>query len=837
MLKKRQSKKTAEPKPWGSVTSRLVLLFLLIMLVMLTYGLFSQLQRQEQARHDNLLLARILAQSVAGRLADSLAIYRGVLQRIGQNPALSQLLAAKDWQGLKQLERSMARQLPEVQRLRFLPVEWDQLEADPGAGQQFSYASLEVLRMVERSGKAAPAEVHQLGKDGQHVALAAPIIDSTSGELSGVAHMALAFRTIGGALADVQAHAGKLELQQVTEQGTGALLASGAATGATREDGAVAVAGSIWRVAYWRAGEQPDTSYLLLAGVALMVAVLVVGLLIMMFAMRLKSALASDHGAIVELARGLLQGGGVQHQPVARIRDLQPMLEQLVKLAQERPRKTRVVEAETTEQQATVQDAPPAPAEPVEQPPAAVETGTGERMPVPPAEIFRAYDIRGVAGEALTSNGVYQIGRALGSEALEQGQQTVIVARDGRLSSDQLSEALVRGLADSGRDVVDLGRVPTPVLYFATHFLGSNSGVMVTGSHNPPEYNGLKAVIDGQALSGDAIQGLRQRIIEENLLQGEGRLQEQDLVPDYISRVSNDVQLLRPLKLVLDCGNGVASLVAPALFRALGCETVDRCCEVDGNFPQHHPDPGNPDNLRLLISAVREHKADLGLAFDGDGDRLGVVDCDGKIIWPDRLLMLLARDVLLRNPGGDVIYDIKSSRHLASEILACGGRPIMWNSGHSLMKAKIQQTGALLAAEMSGHIYFQERWYGFDDALYAAARLLEVVSAEGLSTAELFAQFPDSPSTPELNLQTAEGENFVLVRQFAELGPFPDAKLITMDGVRAEFTEGWGLVRASNTAPMVTFRFEADSQQAIERIQDQFRDRFAAIDPALELPF
>lgn len=837
MLKKRQSNKEAEPKPGGSVASRSLLLFLLITLVMLAYGAATQLQRQAQARHDNIQLARILAQSVAGRLADNLGVYHGVLERIGQNPELSRLLAAEDWQGLKQMERSTARRLPEVQRLRFLPVEWDQLEAEAGSGQQFSFASLEVLRMVERTGKAAPAEVHQLGKDSQHVALAAPIIDPTNGELSGVAHMALPFQAIDGALADVQEHAGKLALQQVTEQGIGALLTSGAAAGATREDGTVPVAGSIWRVAYWRAGDLPDISYLLLAGGALMIAVLVAGLLILMFAMRIKSALASDRGVILELARGLSQGGGAEHQPVARLNEMQQTLDQLVKLGLDRPRKIRVVEPETALEQAAAQDAPSAPAEHSEQPPAAVETGTGEGMPLPPAEIFRAYDIRGVAGEALTSNGVYQIGRALGSEALEQGQQTVIVARDGRLSSDQLSEALVRGLADSGRDVVDLGRVPTPVLYFATRFLGSNSGVMVTGSHNAPEYNGLKAVIDGQALSGDAIQGLRQRIVEGNLLEGEGRMQEQDLVPDYISRVSNDVQLLRPLKLVLDCGNGVASVVAPALFRALGCETVDRCCEVDGNFPHHHPDPGNPDNLRMLISAVREHKADLGLAFDGDGDRLGVVDCDGKIIWPDRLLMLLARDVLLRHPGGDVIYDIKSSRHLASEILAYGGRPIMWHAGHSLMKAKIQQTGALLAAEMSGHIYFQERWYGFDDALYAAARLLEVLSAEGLSSAELFAQLPESPSTPELNLQTAEGENFVLVRQFAELGPFPDAKLITMDGVRAEFSQGWGLVRASNTAPMVTFRFEADSPQAIEWIQEQFRERFAAIDPALELPF
>jgi phosphomannomutase/phosphoglucomutase len=390
----------------------------------------------------------------------------------------------------------------------------------------------------------------------------------------------------------------------------------------------------------------------------------------------------------------------------------------------------------------------------------------------------------------------------------------------------------------SGRDVLDIGMVPTPVLYFATHFLGSKSGVMITGSHNPPNYNGLKIVVNGAALSGDAISALKQRIQRQDYQEGQGSLQEQDLLPDYIERVVGDVQLIRPLKLVVDCGNGVASVVAPALFQALGCEVTPLYCKVDGDFPNHHPDPGKPENLADLILAVRERKADLGVAFDGDGDRLGVVDGTGKIIWPDRLLMLLARDVLSRQPGADVIYDVKSSRHLADEILSYGGRPIMWKTGHSLIKAKMRETGALLAGEMSGHIFIKERWYGFDDGLYSCARLLELLSGEPVSVTQVFDTLPESVSTPELNLTfEQEGENFALMERLSEQADFPDAKVMTIDGLRVEFEDGWGLVRPSNTTPSVVFRFEADSEAALSRIQQQFGQWLLRVDPALTLPF
>ncbi|MCB1751695.1 MAG: phosphomannomutase/phosphoglucomutase [Gammaproteobacteria bacterium] len=452
-------------------------------------------------------------------------------------------------------------------------------------------------------------------------------------------------------------------------------------------------------------------------------------------------------------------------------------------------------------------------------------------------EIFRAYDIRGVVDENLFSDTVYQIGRAFGSIAGEQGEQTVIIGRDGRNSSESLSEALARGLTESGRDVVDIGLVPTPTLYFATHFLGSSSGVMVTGSHNAPEYNGLKVVLAGESLSSDQIKEIYQRIVDDNLSSGNGKISRQDLVPDYISRITEDVQLLGSLKLVIDCGNGAASVVAPSLFRALGCEVSNLYCEVDGNFPNHHPNPGDPDNMQALIERVKSEGADLGVAFDGDGDRLGVVDSQGRIIWPDRLLMLLARDVLLRHPGADVIYDVKSSRNLAGEILTYGGRPIMWKSGHSLVKAKIRETGALLAAEMSGHIYFKDRWYGFDDGLYSCARLLEVLSGEGLKSADVFSQFPENAATPEYYAPTGEGESLRLMEALARQGQFPGAKLVTIDGIRAEFEDGWGLARSSNTSPAVVFRFEADDEASLARIQGVFREQFAGIAPDLKLPF
>ena len=453
-----------------------------------------------------------------------------------------------------------------------------------------------------------------------------------------------------------------------------------------------------------------------------------------------------------------------------------------------------------------------------------------------PSEIFKAYDIRGIVGRTLTPQITEIIGQAIGSEAKARKQVAIAIGRDGRLSGPELSAALASGIRRSGIDVVDVGRVATPMLYFATHHLQTHSGVMVTGSHNPPEYNGLKMMLGGETLAGEAIQALRARIERGDLANGVGTYREFDIREHYLKRVTGDIKLARPLKLVVDCGNGVAGATAPELYRRLGCEVRELFCEVDGNFPNHHPDPSHPENLVDLINALKSG-GDLGFAFDGDGDRLGVVTPAGKIIYPDRQLMLFAADVLKRNPGAEIIFDVKSTRNLFGWIKQHGGKPLMWKTGHSFIKKKLQETGAPLAGEMSGHVFFKERWYGFDDALYAGARMLEILSRER-DPAAVLEQLPDAINTPELHLKLAEGENFTLMEKLRQSARFEAAQeVITIDGLRVEYSDGFGLARPSNTTPVIVLRFEADNEAAIKRIQEDFRRAILAVKPGASLPF
>ena len=453
--------------------------------------------------------------------------------------------------------------------------------------------------------------------------------------------------------------------------------------------------------------------------------------------------------------------------------------------------------------------------------------------------IFREYDIRGVVGRDLTPDGVRLIGQAVGSLAAERGETQVIVGRDGRLSSPVLCEALKVGIRTAGLDVLDLGMVSTPLLYYATLTLDtSHAGVMVTGSHNPAPYNGLKIVIDKIALHGDVIRDLRHRIETGNLRHGHGREGFTNIRAAYIRRISDTLRLPKPLKVVVDCGNAVASRTAPPLLRALGCEVVELYCEVDGRFPHHHPDPSVPENLIDLRAAVRAHGADLGLAFDGDADRLGVVTSAGEIIWPDHVLMPLAEDVLIHHPGAAIVYDIKSSLHLTRLIERLGGQAILWKTGHSLIKAKMRETGALLGGELAGHFVHADDWFGFDDAFYAAARLLRLLVQQPVSSAEFFAAYPTGLNTPDLRLDMAEGEPFAFMARLAAQADFgPDARIITLDGLRVEFPHGWGLVRASNTTPSLTLRFEADDPTAMADIRDRFRRQLLALQADLALPF
>jgi phosphomannomutase / phosphoglucomutase len=455
-------------------------------------------------------------------------------------------------------------------------------------------------------------------------------------------------------------------------------------------------------------------------------------------------------------------------------------------------------------------------------------------------EIFRAYDIRGEYPQYLNEPTVYALGLAIGELIQSQGQKNIVVGRDARLSGPALMAALTTGLLESGCDVHDVGIVPTPLLYFATYYLPYRSGVMLTGSHNPGNYNGLKLVIDGKSLSGDQISMLYDQI-QEPIAKAlvPGVMHQHDCVDAYFNRISNDVYLPRPLKIVVDCGNGVAGGIAPALYRKLGCEVIELFCEVDGHFPNHHPDPSVDENLQDLIAAVKLHEADCGLAFDGDADRLGVVTSLGEIIRPDRQLILFAKDVLSREPGSTIIYDVKCTKHCDSMIREYGGEPVMMRTGHSLMKAALFDLGASLAGEMSGHIFFKERWYGFDDGIYAGARLLEILASDERESHEVFAELPQSVNTPELKVNIEEARKFTFIDSFIKNTVFSETpvSVSTIDGLRVEFKEGWGLVRASNTTPCLILRFEADTEQALLRIQTMFKDALHKLDVALVVPF
>ena len=455
-----------------------------------------------------------------------------------------------------------------------------------------------------------------------------------------------------------------------------------------------------------------------------------------------------------------------------------------------------------------------------------------------PSGVFRTYDIRGPVGSGgLTADLAYAISLAIGSEVQEQGQKAIVVGCDGRLSGPELTAALVQGLCATGLTVLNVGVVPTPLVYFATNRLETNSGVMVTASHNPKHHNGFKIVLGGKTLTAQGIAALRMRIQKRRFVRGEGKQIDIDIVQDYEDVILKRIQLKRRLKIVVDCGNGVAGKIAPNLYRKLGCEVVELFCEIDGQFPNHHPDPTIPENLIDLIYMVKKTMADIGLAFDGDADRLGVVTNRGEIIWPDRQMMLFSIDLLSQLPGSDIIFDVKCSRHLPEIIKKHGGNPVMWRTGHSVLKAKLFEINAPLAGEMSGHIFFKDEWFGFDDGIYVGARLLRIISQQDKSASEIFASLPNSINTPELKLPIAEEKKSIFMEKLVEQADFSEAKLITLDGLRVEFRHGWGLIRPSNTSPYLILRFEADTESELMRIQNMFRMQLLKVDSTLTLPF
>lgn len=770
-----------------------------------------------------------LLSNTSDRLEQQLSFLRTRLAVAASDANLATVLTGADAAVTLATEQTLSRQFPEALGIRLLTA--DHHDLDMSSSLPISNVTLDLLRLA-RQGKVAPVELVLPGKPRQHIALIEPI--KVNGQLAGFLLAGLKLEVLQQALAGSQGSPGYLELSQD--------FTDAAQTVATRGEqqlkaGAAPYSRDLtvapWKLAYWPADEEGAISSsqnaIYWAGIAL--AVLAVAAFSFLIVRSLDRA---QHQDAARLLKVLLDARNGEGKLAPERFELAVFKDMAVTLA----RQDWSVRAAAAGTAGAANGAAPAPT-------TALPATAGQAVLAAPesgrirlnAEIFRAYDIRGIVGESLTAEVVKQIGRAIGSEAFDRGEQKVVIARDGRLSGPELLNALKLGLLESGRDVVDLGAVPTPLLYFATHYLSTRSGVMLTGSHNPANYNGLKIVIAGETLAGEDIQRLRERIENGNMLSGRGSSESLSISEDYIAQITGDIALAQPLKVVIDCGNGIAGAVAPTLYKALGCDVIELYCDVDGRFPNHHPDPSKPENLKKLIATVLETGADIGLAFDGDGDRLGVIDSAGKIIWADRQLMLYSMDVLSRHPGTDIIYDVKCSRHLARVITGHGGRPLMWRTGHSFIKAKMRETGALLAGEQSGHIFFKERWYGFDDAIYAGARLLEILAADFRKSADIFKSLPEGVSTPELNMAISDQRKFAFVDRLAKQGQFAGGQPNTTDGIRVDFSDGWGLVRASNTTPSLVIRFEADDEAALSRIKELFRAQMQAIDPAAQLPF
>ncbi len=801
--------------------------------------------------------AQVVIDNAVARVEQRLSVLTSLVDGYATRPMVRQAVGA-DRGSIGDMEAGFSGLLPEVTSVFLFPYGEIPVRAD--AAGSLGFASLDLAGRAESSRPLAPDAFPRDGK--WYIQFAAPVNNATSQAVQGTLLVIMDAAALAPALQpDSLQLPGKLSLVLTVSGQRQTVISRGTGSGPviTRP-----LSAPNWTLTYAPAADSSPVVNPAMAVLVVLLPMLVAAILIWVLMSRAQRAIRRDVATLIQWAHKAFGGERVR-LPALRWDMVASVGEVLQRLAQAVDKRLAKAAAANVEpQRAARRSTEPEPAEPMFQEGDALDIdmldgdedvlgfsdhnasqGTGglqvEEAPAPavqmPSSIFRAYDIRGVVGDTLTPERVTVIGQAIGSEAISRQTTTICIGYDGRHSSPELADALARGICATGCDVIELGAVPTPVLYFATHHLQTGSGVMVTGSHNPANYNGLKIMLDGETLADEAIQKLLQRINNGDFERGQGNRSGDDVRRAYLDRIIADIAVAAPLKVVLDAGNGIAGELGPILVEELGCDVIPLYCEVDGDFPNHHPDPGKPDNLKDLIQRVKTEQADIGLALDGDGDRLGVVTNTGKIIWPDRLMMLFARDVVSRNPGADVIYDVKCSRRLATVISQAGGRPVMWKTGHSLIKAKMRETGALLAGEMSGHVFFKERWYGFDDGLYSAARLLEILGIEDRTSEEVFEEFPDDLSTPELNVEVTDETKFELVDQLSEQGDFGEGNVNTIDGVRVEFQDGWGLCRASNTTPVLVLRFEAESEDALEKIKAVFRNNLKRLAPDLELNF
>lgn len=838
----RKSSEQAAPQSSGARGGRPLLAYFLPaalvgILLMLLVAILAQQSVGKAASDSARLAAASVAGAVAMRLEGEINARRDLVALALSDGRAAEALARGEAETVREIEADLQRRIPGLLQIRLLPP--DVSQPDPAGAAPLGYAGLDMLRRTATTGRPSAAEIHQIKSGVPYLAFALPLTGQKG--IVGVMFGAWDMRFLVSIVEGSAAFPGRLQLLQGGDGGYVLAKGPGSLEGALNA-GSVSVADTIWKISY---GVSPEKSgFGELMAMLMLVGGSALALLLTLYMQWriLARDLRTDMTTVVRLGEAIRNREGVS-SPQSHVSNTADAIALLAQYAREArgngmsggvAATKRPAAASTASGQTDGLEVEELDEDPAELLAAAAQTRL--RVDIPES-LFRAYDIRGVVGEALTTQIAQLLGQAVGTLAQEQGGHRVAVACDARMSSPDLTSALVRGLLASGCDVLDIGQAPTPLLYFAMNSQAVQAGVMVTGSHNPTNYNGFKIVIGNKVLDGEQLLAVRQRMIDGVFKQGKGAVERADLIGDYVEAVIHEVQLARPLKVVVDAGNGVAGDLAIATFEGLGCEVIPLFCEPDGSFPNHHPDPSQPENLASLMLEVQAQEADLGFAFDGDGDRLGVIDNGGNAVWPDSVLMLLAADILGRHPGVDILYDVKSSRHLASFILSHGGRPIMWKSGHSRMRAKMIETGALLGGEFSGHLFIKERWFGFDDAIYAAARVLEIMALESRGPDMVFAELPSSPATPEYQLALEEGQSRDLMRALDAHKVFDDARLVELDGLRVEFANGWGLIRPSNTTPSLTFRFEADDEGALEEIKARFRDLLRRIAPDMQAPF